>query len=391
MLHIEATHGAPQDSALWSIGFRPFYLLGAAYAALGVLLWALQFSGLLPFQALRGPTWHGHEMLFGFALAIVSGFLLTAVRNWTGQPTPSGGLLAALAALWIAARVTMYLPFPIAAAAVNAAFPWAIAAAIAVPLLRARNRRNYFFVVLLAGIGCAALAMHLGALDVIAMPPARSLRLALDLLLFIVAVLAGRVVPMFTNNGVPGAGAARHKALELASLALVLALVVADALALPAAIVSGIAGAAALAHAVRLALWHPWKTLRAPLVWVLHAAYAWIPVHLVLRALALQGLVLDSLATHALTIGVIGGMTIGMMTRTARGHTGRVLRAGRMEVASYALVQLAAIVRVAGGFIAFDHYVLTVELAALLWSTAFALYFMAYWPILTRPSQALHK
>src|SRR6478736_6278745 len=193
MLHIDARRDAPRGSALWSIGFRPFYLLGAAYAMLGVVLWALQFSGLLPFQPLAGPSWHGHEMLFGFTLAIVSGFLLTAVRNWTGQPTPSGVMLGTLAALWVAARVTMYMPFPIAAAAANAAFPWAIATAIAVPLVRARNRRNYFFVGLLAGIGCAALAMHLAALDVIDMPPARSLRLALDLLLFIVAVLAGRV------------------------------------------------------------------------------------------------------------------------------------------------------------------------------------------------------
>src|SRR4051812_20799717 len=144
MLRIdEQAREAPRGFALWSLGFRPFYLLGAAYAALAVVLWALQFSGLLPFEALPGPSWHGHEMLFGFALAIVSGFLLTAVRNWTGQPTPSGPTLAALALLWVAARVTMYPPFAIAAAVTNAAFPFAVAVAIAVPLVRARNRRNY--------------------------------------------------------------------------------------------------------------------------------------------------------------------------------------------------------------------------------------------------------
>ena len=386
MLRIEEPVVAPpRGFALWALGFRPFYLLGAAYAALAIVLWGLQFAGLLPFEALPGPSWHGHEMLFGFALAIIAGFLLTAVRNWTQQPTPTGGALMGLAALWLAARVLMYTPWTALSAVANTAFPLALAVGIGVPMARAGNRRNYFFLGLLAGIAAATLAMHLSAMGAIELHFTVPLRIALDLVLFIVAVVAGRVMPMFTNNGVPGAGAVRVEWLDKLSLAAVLALVAADALEAPPGGVAAVAAAAALAHAARWLLWRPWRTLRTPLVWSLHAAYAWIPVHLLLRALAAEGRVLEVLATHALTIGVIGGMTIAMMTRTARGHSGRPLRADGWEVACYALVQLAALARVAGGWLAFEHYASTVEAAAALWSAAYAIYFVRYWPVLTRP------
>ena len=385
MLRIEEPSLAPPRAfALWALGFRPFYLLGAAYAALAVVLWGLQFAGVLPFEALPGPSWHGHEMLFGFALAIIAGFLLTAVRNWTQQPTPTGGWLAALVALWVVARILMYTPWTALSAAANTAFPLALAVGIGIPLVRAGNRRNYFFLALLAGIAAATLAMHLSAMDAVELHFNVPLRLALDLVLFIVAVVAGRVMPMFTNNGVPGAGAVRVAWLDKLSLGALLALAAADAFEAPERAVFAIAVVAAVAHAARWLLWHPWRTVRAPLVWSLHAAYAWIPIHLLLRALAAEGRVLEVLATHALTIGVIGGMTIAMMTRTARGHTGRPLRADRWEVACYLLVQLAALARVAGGWLAFEHYAGTVEAAAFFWSAAYAIYFVRYWPVLTR-------
>ena len=146
-----------------------------------------------------------------------------------------------------------------------------------------------------------------------------------------------------------------------------------------------VAGACAAAQLARWALWQPWKTLRTPLVWVLHAAYLWIPVHLVLRALATGGLVTPSAATHALTVGVIGGMVIGMMTRTARGHTGRPLAADRYEVACYAMVLLASVVRVFLPLAAPEYTIHSVICSAALWSAAFGLYTVRYWPILTRP------
>ncbi len=150
--------------ALWSLGFRPFYLLASVFAAVSILLWICQYTGHLPAAYIRSPAWHGHEMLYGYTIAVMAGFLLTAVRNWTGMPTPTGRTLMALAALWIAGRVLVLTPFAMAAAVVNAAFPVAIAVAIGIPLVRSRNRRNYFFIALLLLLGAAVLAFHLSAL-----------------------------------------------------------------------------------------------------------------------------------------------------------------------------------------------------------------------------------
>lgn len=376
--------GASSGFALWNLGFRPFYLAASIFAALSIALWTAEYGGYLPGGYLHAPLRHGHEMVFGFAFAVVAGFLLTAVRNWSNQPTPTGLPLAALLGLWLAARVLTLTSLQYAAAAVNAVFPIAVAIGIAIPLVRAGNRRNYFFVALLVLAGLASLMVNLAALGVVAWPERASLQVALDVVLFIVAIIAGRVIPMFTNNAIPGAGAGRLPVVERAALATILLLLAADALQLPAAVIAAIALAGVVAHAWRLALWHPWRTTRTPLVWVLHAAYAWIPIHLALRAAGASGFVAPQFPTHALTIGVIGGMTIGMMTRTARGHTGRALHADRFEIACYALVQAAAIVRVFGGMLWASEYLATVIVSATCWSLAFGIYAVRYWPILTR-------
>ncbi len=371
--------------ALWQLGFRPFYLLASIFVALSIGLWALQFAGVLGRPYLQGPMWHAHEMLFGFALAVIVGFLLTAGRNWSMRPTLSGAPLAALAALWVAGRVLVLTPFGWAAAIVNVAFPLAAALALAIPFIAARNRRNYFFVGLLLLMAVAVGAVHLGQLGVLQMPGWIGIQIALDVLLFIMAVMAGRVIPMFTNNGVPGANAARRPALEKAALGAVLALLLADALQWHGAVLAALAGAGAAAHLARWLLWQPWKTGRAPLVWVLHAAYLWIPVHLALRALAEMGWVTPSVAIHALTVGAAGGLIIGMMTRTARGHTGRPLQAGRAEVACYVLVLVAAAVRVFVPLVAPGQTLNAVLYSAALWSAGFALYAVVYGPMLIRP------
>jgi len=371
--------------ALWSLGFRPFYLLASVFAAVSILLWIAEYAGYLSPGYLRDPIWHAHEMLFGFVIAVITGFLFTAVRNWTGESTPTGGLLAGYALLWLAGRISVLLPFPVAGAVLNAAFPVAVAAGLAVPLARSGNRRNYFFVSLLALLAGVTLAVHMALLGVLAWPARGSVQTGLDVVLFIIAVMAGRVVPMFTNNGVRGAGAGRQPWVEKAALGGVLVLCATDLLQVDGVPLAAIASLVAVAHAIRVALWRPWRTTHAPLVWVLHASYAWIVVHLVLRALAASGHVTASFAVHALTIGAIGGMTIGMMTRTARGHSGLPLAADRYEVACFALIQVAAVVRVLGGIALPDFLRATVVLAGLCWSSGFALYAIRYWPILTRP------
>ncbi|WP_119155327.1 NnrS family protein [Caldimonas tepidiphila] len=383
----EPAHAPPRHEgfALWRLGFRPFYLLGSAFAALSVALWALQFSGHLGQAYLQGPAWHAHEMLFGFTTAVIVGFLFTAGRNWSNRATPTGLPLAALAALWVAGRVLVLTPFGTAAALVNVAFPLAAAAALAVPFVAARNRRNYFFVGLLVLMGAAQGLFHLAQLGAVRAPGAVGLQVAMDVVLFIMAVMGGRVIPMFTNNGIPGAKAARHPAVERLALGSVLALVAADALQLDGLPLAALLGACALAHLLRWGLWQPWATLRTPLVWVLHAAYLWIPVHLALRGGAALGALPPSAAIHALAVGAIGGLVIGMMTRTARGHTGRLLRAGRSETASYALILGAALVRVFVPLLAPGFTVEAVLLSAAGWSLGFGLYAVSYWPVLSRP------
>jgi uncharacterized protein involved in response to NO len=381
----EPTRTPPQGFALFALGFRPFYLLASVFAALSIPLWALQFSGWLTRPYLAGPLWHAHEMVFGFALAVVVGFLFTAGRNWSNRPTPSGWTLAALAALWLAARVLVLTPLALAAAVANVAFPLAAAMALAIPFYKARSKRNYFFVGLLVLLAAAAAFMHAVQLGLLAAPARPALQVALDVLLFILAVMGGRVIPMFTNNGVPGAQASRRPAVDKAALGAVLALLVADLLALDGWPLVVVALVACVAHAWRWALWQPWKTLRVPLVWVLHLAYAWVPLHLLLRAGGELGWVAPTLATHALTVGAIGGLVIGMMTRTARGHTGRPLRAGRCETACYVLVLLAAVMRVGVPLVAPGQTVPAVLVSAALWSAGFALYAVCYAPVLWRP------
>ena len=375
----------PPGFALWQLGFRPFYLLASGFAALSIPLWALQFSGWLGRPYLDGPLWHAHEMLFGFTLAVIVGFLFTAGRNWANRPTPTGPMLAALALLWVAGRVLVLTPFGWTAAIVNAAFPLAAAIALAIPFFAAGNRRNYFFVGLLLLMSAADLAVHLDKLGVAKVPGWLGIQLALDAVLFIMAVMGGRVIPMFTNNGVPGANATRQPLVEKAALGLTLAVLAADALQVQGLPLALLALAAAAAHLARWTLWQPWKTRREPVVWVLHVAYAWIPVHLALRALAQAGWVTPSLAVHALTVGAAGGLIIGMMTRTARGHTGRPLRADKWDVACYLLVIAAALVRVLLPLVAPALTIEAVLCSAALWSAGFGLYALRYWPVLARP------
>jgi uncharacterized protein involved in response to NO len=389
MLNLEdpqprTTNTAP-TLALWNLGFRPFYLLASLYAAGSVLLWSLEATGWLGRAYLRLPAWHAHEMVFGFALAVITGFLFTAVRNWTGQGTPTGVLLVGYAALWICARVLVLTRYGIASALVNALFPLAVAAGIGVPLVRSGNRRNDFFVALLVGLAAASLAVQLSALGIASWPERIGVHAGLDIVLFLMSVVGGRVIPMFTNNGIPGTRAMRHPLVEKLALGGVLAILAADLLSLDAGAFAVLALAVAAVHALRLLLWQPWRTLSTPLVWILHAAYGWIVLHLMLRALASLGHVAAPLAVHALTVGAIGGLTLGMMTRTARGHTGRALTADRFEIACFLLVQLAALLRVFGGMLLPQAYSATIVASAACWSSAFALYAIRYWPILTRP------
>jgi uncharacterized protein involved in response to NO len=357
--------------ALFALGFRPMYLLAGAYAALAVPFWALQYLGWLPGA---NPLWHAHEMLFGYAFAVIAGFLLTAVRAWTGLGTPTGAPLAAVASLWLIARVLALYSLS-AAALTDAAFAIAVAWGIGRPLVLSRNR-NVFFIAIVIALGAASIAFQAY--------PALALALGLDVVLLVMTVVAGRVIPGFTNNAIPGADARRIQWIEYGAVGSVLFLLLLDLSNFEkAAGIAALCGAAL--HGARLALWAPWKTRGRPILWILHLSYAWIVVHLALRGFAALDLVPGAFATHALTVGAIGGLTLGMMTRTARGHTGRPLDTGHAELWAYMLVQAAAFARVFLPLAIPAAHSASIVLSAALWCAAFGIFVLVYYPVLSRP------
>jgi len=382
-MHNPAVHAASIRFALFDLGFRPFYLLAALLATLNVPIWVAQWHGVAP-QAgnLAGMAWHAHEMVFGFAAAVITGFLFTAARNWTGLPTPTGRRLAALAALWVAGRVAMLAGPGLLAAIVEGAFLPLVALSLWFPLKRSGNR-NLFFVGLLLLFAVANGLFHLSRLGATALAPTVPAQAALFLVVIIVAVMSGRVTPSFTQNAIRSARIRRVKGLDAAAIGALAATLVAQLSGAPTWLLAPLALVAAALHALRLALWDPLSTLRSPILWILHLSYAWIPIGLLLLALSAMDFgVAPALFIHALGAGAVGGTIIGMITRTARGHSGRPLQVGRAETAAYLLVHIGAAIRVFGPLAAPAHYGVLLVAAAAAWSTAFLIYLIVYWPML---------
>ncbi len=377
---------APGGFALFALGFRPFYLLAALFSALALPTWLLVFSGIWALP-MPGVLWHGHEMIFGFACAVIVGFLFTAGRNWTGLPTPTDGPLAALAGLWLAGRLLMACAgesLAVVAAVIDVAFLPAAAVALGRVLVAAKSHRNYFVLVLLSLLTLCNLVFHLARFGVLALDPLRAIWAALALVTMLETAIGGRVIPMFTASALRGVKQWQHARLNQAAIALTGAALLFWVLDLPL-LAAPLAFAASLAQFVRSAGWNPWATRRTPLLWILHLGHLWIPTGLLLLALAQWGWVPRSAAVHALTIGAIGGLIIGMITRTALGHTGRMLVAGPVETAAYLLIQAAAVVRVAGLLLVPAWVVGGLYVAGSFWALAFGLYFVRYLPLLWRP------
>ncbi len=368
---------------LLRLGMRPFYLGAAAFAAISVPFWVAAVLGAVTLPAHLSPLlWHAHEMLFGFASAVIIGFLTSAGKAWTGLTVARGPVLGALAALWLAARLAaVAAPYPVYAALDVALLP-AVAALLGSVLLRAGNRRNLPLVALLGLLSLANAVFHLAWLNVIDVPAIRALYAALALIVMIESVMGGRVIPAFTMNATPGLrlqSAAWLEPVVLATSVLALALWVL-APAGPWGVVA--LSAAALAHALRLASWQSLVTRGRPILWILHVSYAWVPIGFALLALAQAGMIGQSPGVHALAVGATGGLIIGMMTRTARGHTGRPLQVTSLEVAAYFLVLATAVLRALVPLAAPQPVVLIVAAAA--WSSAFILYLWVFVPWLTR-------
>ncbi len=378
--------GASRPHPLLALGFRPFFLAAALMAALWLPLWlAIHLGGLALPLAADPIAWHAHELIFGFAAAVLAGFLLTAARNWTRRPTPSGGALLALVLVWLAGRVVMLvghaLP-PVVVALVDVAFLPLVALALARPLIAARNRRNYAFPVLLLVLAAVNVLFHAGdpALATSAM------NASVAMITVFLVVMGGRVIPFFTRNACPDARVRTHPALDWSAALTTFALVPAQALSASPTLIQSLALAAGVSNLVRVLGWDTRKTLGNPLLWVLHLGYAFIGIGLTLQGLALLSPALTGSApTHALTVGALGALTLGMMARVSLGHTARPLVAPRAIAVAFVVLAISALLRVVWPLVAPTRPEPALWLSGLGFAVAFATFVVVFLPILTRP------
>ena len=363
----------PSPGVLFATGFRPFFLLAATCGLVAPLAWVALLTGhAVPLGALPAVHWHVHEMVLGFAGAVVAGFLLTAVQNWTGERTAGGPALALLAALWVVARVHGVVDLGFVGTALDLAFFPALALAIARPLWRTGNRRNALFPPLLLVLAGADLGLHMGA------DPRWLGPVAIDAVAIMLVLVGGRIVPLFTRNAL-GVQPTRRPWLDHLSTWSVGGVLVGDLLGLPGLGLLLLSGAANLA---RLAGWRGLHTRHAPILWVLHLGYLWTALGLGARGVAHLGGMPASAAVHLLAVGGIGTLSLGMMARVALGHTGRRLVAPAPMGLAFLAVSASALARALWS---------TQPHPWLLWASAgalsasFAIYLARYTGILVTP------
>ena len=338
--------------ALFSYGFRPFFLFGALYAGLAILVWLPLFSGRIELSsAFTARDWHVHEMLYGFVPAIVTGFLLTAIPNWTGRLPIQGAPLAFLFAMWVAGRGAVALSVSIgwaAAAAIDVAFLTLVAAAAAREIAAGKNWGNLKVVAIVSLLACGNLLFHLeahffGSADY-------SVRLGVAAVILLISIVGGRVVPSFTRNWLARHGSGRmprpfgrYDLITIAASAGALTAWIADPFSAATGVV--LIGAGCL-QLVRLATWAGDRTLADRLVLVLHVGYAFVPLGFLLVGIAAFGLLAPSAGIHAWTGGAAGTMTLAVMTRASLGHTGSPLEASVGTQIIYAAVVIGAVTRI---------------------------------------------
>jgi uncharacterized protein involved in response to NO len=391
-----ANPGTHDGSVFLTAGFRPFFLLGTLWAMLAMPLWLAFFAGVMPLPSGLAPwIWHAHEMIFGYAMAVIAGFLLTAIPNWTGRPPLRGAPLAILAALWLAGRIAVLISTALGAplaAAVDLAFPLVFLLAVAREIIAGNSRRNLPMVAALGLLFAGNLLVHLEALGS-ATTAELGIRIGLATVLMLIALVGGRIIPNFTSNWLTTtrSGTALPAAadrLDMAALVVTAVAAIAWAAAPDAAVAPWLELAAGIVLFARLARWRGIATTAEPLLWILHVGYAWLAAgFLLLAADGFWPLLPASSALHALTTGAVGTMTLAVMTRATLGHTGQALTAGVGTTAIYGLVTVAAVLRLIAPLCGV-HYLAAITAAGLAWSGAFLLFVALYGPALVRPRGA---
>ena len=370
---------------LFSTAFRPFFLGAGILAVIAVPVWLGALHGGYDVAGYFGPNyWHAHEMLFGFSVAVIAGFLLTAARQWTGRPTLQGPGLGVAFALWLLGRVGCALGQSLGwwALALDFMFLPYLAVGVGRPLLATKNRRNYVFLALLGVLALSNLGLHLDALGAWPGVRPRAAAVALDAVLLVILLVGGRIIPLFTRNATRQPQIRNSLFLDRLTLWGGGALLLADALVW-ARVGSSLALLVGLASLLRARHWGTRYTLKDPLLWSLHLGYLWIPTGLLLRAAASLWPIFNATWLHALTVGGVGLTTLAMMARVALGHSGRKLIAPRLIAWAFGILWVATLVRVVSPFL--PRYVMLVSVAGSLWTLAFALYLVVYVPILLAP------
>jgi uncharacterized protein involved in response to NO len=375
------------DLPLLGRGFRPFFLLAAGYGALGLVAWVgVLFGWWTPAGALEDPAlWHAHEMIYGFVMAVVAGFLLTAVANWTGGAPVRQLQLVGLCLLWLAGRVAMFLdtlPLWLVAVVDNAFIP-ALAISLALPLFKSRNTRNFIFLGILTVLLACNVSFYI-------LQDRLPLHVALLTVLTMISLVSSRIVPAFTVAGLRRMGILVYQKeqplLDKLCLFSMVTLIATFGFMGPVSSVTGnVAFFAGICHLLRFRHYHTLKSLKDPMLWILHGGYAWLFLGLFLLGLCGFGVGTLSLALHALTVGSIGSMCIGMMCRVTLGHTGRNLIARPSTIMIFVMMQLAALLRVGGAFLLPEYYLAWIGVSGALWAACFAVYLSTYATMLVKP------
>jgi len=373
------------------LGFRPFFLAGALFSMVALLLWGAMLSGYVSFQPYGGGLWwHIHEMLFGFGCAIVAGFLLTAIQNWTGIRGISGLPLLGLFILWLAGRVALLLPSllnDVVIMLIDLSFLPVVAYVLAKPLLKIKQYRNLFFVPLLVLFTVANVEMHLAKLGLANMTVTQAAYASVILMTFLMSVMAGRVVPMFTANGTKTAKALPLPWLEklaTGSLGIItVLLLIKPLLSAPAFVFGVLFLLSGVCQAIRWCRWKPWITLGVPLLWSIHISIFFIWTGLFTLGMSyFINVPFVSHLWHLLTVGGMGGLILAMISRVSLGHTGRMLQEPKAMFLGFMSIFIAAVIRVIGPIFWAQHYLTFINLSILLWLVSFGLFAYHYAPML---------
>jgi uncharacterized protein involved in response to NO len=369
-------------------GFRPFFLLGSICAVFLVPWWAFTYQQPMSGEpGLESISWHSHEMIFGFTMAIVAGFLLTAVENWTSRPTARGPFLAVLVGLWMIGRL---VGLGGAAAAIaglaDLLFLPALTVAIAIPLVLAGSKRNYVLLAILPLLWVCDLFLHLRTSGLLPQSYLRTDLVAVDLIVVVLVIITGRIVPLFTRNALADESIHPIPGLNVAAIVSVIVVSLVEVVAPGGYVMAAAAAIAGFLVLGRSLHWGFQKTLGSPILWILHLGHLWIWLGLFLKSAAAAGMpIQSSVATHALTAGAIGTLTLGMMARVTLGHTGRPLQVPPMLTFAFVAITGSALLRVFGPWLRADLTRTALISSATLWSLAFALYVIGNARSLTTP------